>query len=131
MICVYISEHTHTSFTYLPSNPRLSVAGRKKKTKKGGMSSVLMLFFIKMAALAAVALKLLTLISFKALLLAKIALTISGVIALKKLFDQKQTSTYEVIAHPHYEEFGQHDRSFGRDTAYRGQQDAWTHAGRG
>lgn len=77
---------------------------------------------MKAAMLAAIALKVLALLAFKALVIGKIALTISGIIALKKLLEQKHhTSTYEVIAHPHYEEH--HERSFGQEMAYKGQQD--------
>lgn len=95
---------------------------RKKKGKKGGMSGLLLMFYLKMATLAAIAMKVLTLIAFKALLLGKIALTISGVLALKKLFEQKHTSTYEVITHPQYEEYAHHDRTFvAPDMAYRKQ----------
>lgn len=96
--------------------------GRKKKGKKGGMSALFLMFYLKLATLAAIAMKVLTLIAFKALLLGKIALTISGVLALKKLFEQKHTSTYEVITHPQYEEYGHHDRSFiPQDIGYRRQ----------
>lgn len=94
--------------------------GRKKKGKKGA-SSLFLLFFLKLAVLGAIAMKVLTLIAFKALVLGKIALTISGVIALKKLFEQKHTSTYEVIAHPQFEDYSHHDRSFAQDLSYRRQ----------
>lgn len=95
---------------------------RKKKGKKGGMSTLFLMFYLKLATLAAIAMKVLTLIAFKALLLGKIALTISGVLALKKLFEQKHSSTYEVITHPQYEEYGHHDRSFvPQDLTYRKQ----------
>lgn len=86
----------------------------------------MLLFFMKAAMLAAIALKVLALMAFKALLLGKIALTISGIIALKKLVEQKHhTSTYEVIAHPQYEEYAghHHERSFGQDLPYAGQQE--------
>lgn len=95
---------------------------RKKKGKKGGMSGLFLMFYLKLATLAAIAMKVLTLIAFKALLLGKIALTISGVLALKKLFEQKHTSTYEVITHPQYEEYGHHDRSIAaQEMAYKRQ----------
>lgn len=97
--------------------------GRKKKGKKGGMSALFLMFYLKLATLAAIGMKVLTLIAFKALLLGKIALTISGVLALKKLFEQKHGSTYEVITHPHqFEEYGHHDRSFvSQEVAYKKQ----------
>lgn len=97
--------------------------GRKKKGKKGGMTGLFLMFYLKLAALAAIGMKVLTLIAFKALLLGKIALTISGVLALKKLFEQQHTAKYEVIAHPQYEEYGHHDRSFAQNLAYRKQQE--------
>lgn len=41
----------------------------------------------------------------KALVLAKIALLVAGIIALKKLLASKhQETSYEVVAHPHHEE---------------------------
>lgn len=42
----------------------------------------------------------------KAVLLAKIALLVAGIIALKKLLASKHHETsYEVVAHPHHEEY--------------------------
>lgn len=93
--------------------------GRKKK-KKGGMN-MMMLLQMKAAAIGALALKAIALVAFKALIIGKIALAIAGVIALKKLFEQKHhTSTYEVVAHPHFDEHGHYDRSFSQELAYRG-----------
>lgn len=99
------------------------ILGRKKKGGGGGnrMKSLLVLLQIKAAILAAIALKFIGLVAFKALLLAKIALIIAGMVALKKLVEQKShTSTYEVYAHPHYDEHS-FDRSFRQELPYRGQ----------
>lgn len=86
------------------------------------MKSLLMLLQIKAAILAAIALKFIGLVAFKALLLAKVALTIASMVALKKLVEQKShTSTYEVYAHPHYDEHSHFDRSFRQELPYRDQ----------
>ncbi|CAG9860651.1 unnamed protein product [Phyllotreta striolata] len=99
---------------------------RKKKGGGGGMrmKTMLLLLQLKAATIGAIALKLIGLIAFKALVIAKIAFTIASIIALKKLLESKHhTSTYEVVAHPHYEEHGHFDRSFNsfnpQDFAYR------------
>lgn len=75
------------------------------------MKSMLMLLQLKVAAVGAILLKFIGLIAFKALLLSKMALLISGVIALKKLSEAKHGSTYEVVAHP-YDDHGHFDRAF-------------------
>lgn len=88
---------------------------------------MMMMLGMKGALLGALALKFIALIAFKALIIAKIAFTISAIIALKKLLGGKQqSSTYEVVAHPHYEEHGggHYDRSFGPEMAYRGHLDS-------
>ncbi|KAJ8910874.1 hypothetical protein NQ315_000505 [Exocentrus adspersus] len=99
--------------------------GRKRKGGGGGgmrMKSLLMLIQLKAAVLAAIFLKFIGLVAFKALLVAKIALTISSIVALKKLVEHKpHTSTYEVYAHPHYDEHAHFDRSYHPDMPYRGQ----------
>lgn len=75
-------------------------------------------------AVGGILLKLVALVAFKALMVAKIALLLSLAIAIKKLVDTKQqSSTYEIIAHPHYEDYHQHDRSFAHEIAYRGYAD--------
>ncbi|CAH1111140.1 unnamed protein product [Psylliodes chrysocephalus] len=101
---------------------------RKKKGGGGGgmrMRTMLLLLQLKAATIGAIALKVIGLIAFKALVIAKIAFTIASIIALKKLLESKHhTSTYEVVAHPHYEEHGHFDRSFNtfnaQDFAYKG-----------
>lgn len=71
-------------------------------------------------AIGGILLKLVALVAFKALIVAKIALLLALAIAIKKLLDTKhQTSTYEVIAHPHYEDYHHHDRSFAQEMAYK------------
>ncbi|KAB0794507.1 hypothetical protein PPYR_11346 [Photinus pyralis] len=95
--------------------------GRKKKGKKGNMMGLLMLFKMKAAMLAALAMKGLAVIAFKALVIAKIALTITLIIGLKKLAEAKHhSSTYEVVAH---DDHHGHFRSFGQELAYRGYKD--------
>ncbi|VEN34764.1 unnamed protein product [Callosobruchus maculatus] len=96
------------------------VEGRKKKGNKGGggmgMRGMMMLFYLKAAALGAIALKFIGAVAFKALLVGKIALTIALVIALKKLTDQQHhTSTYEVVAPHHYDDVSHYDRAFKAD----------------
>lgn len=92
---------------------------RKKKNKKG--MPMMMLFQLKAATIGALALKGVAILAFKALAIAKIALTVAGVIFLKKLFEHKHhSSTYEVVAHPHYEDHGHYDRSFSAEMAYKG-----------
>ncbi|CAH2000695.1 unnamed protein product [Acanthoscelides obtectus] len=100
------------------------VEGRKKKGNKGGggmgMRGMMMMFYLKAAALGAIALKFIGAVAFKALLVGKIALTIALVIALKKLTDQQHhTSTYEVVAPHHYDDASHYDRSFKVDPSYK------------
>ncbi|XP_074031309.1 uncharacterized protein isoform X2 [Leptinotarsa decemlineata] len=118
---------THTlEFRFLDESVNESAEeGRKKKGGGGGggmrLRPMMMLLQLKAAALGAIALKFIALIAFKALLVAKIALTIAGIVALKKLVEQKHhSSTYEVVAHPHYEDHSHFDRSFNQDLAYKG-----------
>jgi len=73
----------------------------KKKEKKKYLLPLLLLFKLKMAALLPLAIGFLALLSFKALIIGKIALLLSGIIGLKKLLESKKEN-YEVVAHPHY-----------------------------
>lgn len=71
------------------------IPGRKKKKKL--LMPLLLLLKLKAATLIPMVLGTLALLSFKALLLGKVALLISGLIALKKLFHQEPNSqTFEV-----------------------------------
>ncbi|XP_013100096.1 uncharacterized protein LOC106082251 [Stomoxys calcitrans] len=79
----------------------------KKKEKKKYLMPLLLLFKLKMAALLPLAIGFLALLSFKALVIGKIALILSSIIGLKKLLEKKDN--YEVVAHPHYDE-----HSYGR-----------------
>lgn len=89
------------------------VSGRKKSKKS--IMPLLLLLKLKMGMLGAVALKTLAIVSFKALVIAKIALTISLIIALKKLTDSgHQHASYEVVSHD------DHHRSFKQELPYRG-----------
>lgn len=65
----------------------------------------------------------------RALVIGKLALLLSGIIALKKLLEHKHSSSYEVVAHPtahhgySYDEHGQFRRSIdaAQKLAYAGQ----------
>lgn len=81
----------------------------KKKEKKKYLMPLLLLFKLKMAALLPLAIGFLALISFKALVIGKIALVLSSIIGLKKLLESKKES-YEVVSHPHVHE----EHSYGR-----------------
>lgn len=82
-----------------------------------------LLLQLKAAIIGAMIIKLIGLVAFKALLVAKIALTIASVIGLRKLLESKhRSSTYEVVAHPYYTEDHVHDRSFSQQIAYKGQE---------
>jgi hypothetical protein len=79
--------------------------------RKGGKKSkkyllpLLLLFKLKAAALLPLAIGFLALISFKALIIGKLALILSGIIALKKLLEHKHSSSYEVVAHPSHHSY--------------------------
>lgn len=93
----------------------ISARGKGKKTKKL-LLPLLLLFKLKAAALLPLVLGFLALIAFKALIIGKLALLLSGIIGLKKLFESKNSSqNYEVVAHPHtsFDEHGHYGRSFG------------------
>lgn len=108
--------------------------GKKKKLKM--LLPLLLLLKLKAAALIPLALGALALLAFKALIVGKLALVLSGIIALKKLLSQqKHTQSYEVVAHPHYshshssygggdEHGGHYSRSLKdpQDLAYRAHQ---------
>lgn len=87
--------------------------GKGKKTKKL-LLPLLLLFKLKAAALLPLVLGFLALIAFKALIIGKLALLLSGIIGLKKLFESKNGSqNYEVVAHPHssFDEHSHYGRS--------------------
>lgn len=88
---------------------------RKGKKAKKFLLPLLLLFKLKAAALLPLAIGALALIAFKALVIGKLALLLSGILGLKKLFESKGTQSYEVVAHPHasYDEHhGHYARSF-------------------
>jgi len=105
--------------------------GKKKKAKKV-LLPLLLLLKLKAAALLPLALGALALIAFKALIIGKLALLISGIIGLKKLLESKGGSqSYEIVAHPqhsytssydeHTAHAGGHYRSFdSQNLAYSG-----------
>lgn len=70
----------------------------------------------------------LALIAFKALIIGKLALLLSGIIGLKKLFESKNSSqSYEVVAHPSHQSYDEHSGGghYGR-SADGGQQLAYS-----
>lgn len=89
---------------------------RDKKKSKKYLLPLLLLFKLKAAALLPLAIGFLAMIAFKALVIGKIALLLSGIIGLKKLLDSKHSSqSYEVVAHPHYSHGSSYDEhSYGR-----------------
>lgn len=80
-------------------------AGRKSKKGKKFLLPLLLLLKLKAAALLPLAIGALALISFKALIIGKLALILSGIIALKKLLEHKHSSSYEVVAHPSHHSY--------------------------
>ncbi|KAJ6637530.1 hypothetical protein Bhyg_10261 [Pseudolycoriella hygida] len=95
--------------------------GGGKKHRKYLMP-LLLLFKLKAAALLPLVLGFLALVAFKALIIGKLALLLSGIIGLKKLFESKHSSqSYEVVASPHqsFDEHGHYGRSSaGHSLAY-------------
>lgn len=79
--------------------------GRKSKKGKKFLLPLLLLLKLKAAALLPLAIGALALISFKALIIGKLALILSGIIALKKLLEHKHSSSYEVVAHPSHHSY--------------------------
>lgn len=79
----------------------------------------MLLFKLKAAALLPLVLGFLALIAFKALIIGKLALLLSGIIGLKKLFESKNSGqSYEVVQpHQSYEEHGHYGRSLGESAA--------------
>lgn len=70
---------------------------------------LLLLFKLKAAALLPLVLGFLALVAFKALIIGKLALLLSGIIGLKKLFESKHSSqSYEVVAHPSHQSYDEH-----------------------
>lgn len=102
----------------------VSARGKKKKIVKS-LLPILLLLKLKAAALIPIALGALALIAVKALIIGKIALVISLIIALQKLLAYKSQS-YEVVAHPvhdyghevHHDHHGWARSAAGSDLAY-------------
>lgn len=81
----------------------ISARGKKKKLKQ--LIPLLAIAKLKIMALIPLFLGIIAFAAAKAVLLAKVALLIAGIIALKKLLASKHHETsYEVVAHPHHEE---------------------------
>lgn len=71
---------------------------------------LLLLLKVKAIFLIPILLGGLALLAFKALVIGKIALIISGILALQKLLANKGQQSYEVVAHPvaHHDEHEHH-----------------------
>jgi Protein of unknown function (DUF1676) len=82
----------------------LTARGKGKKSKKY-LLPLLILAKLKAAALLPLAIGFLALISFKALIIGKLALILSGIIGLKKLLEHKHSASYEVVAHPSHHSY--------------------------
>lgn len=91
---VYFSWHVHPCFS--------TARGKKKKIKQ--LLPLLALAKLKITALIPLLLGVIAFAAVKAVFLAKIALLVAGIIALKKLLSHKSHESYEVVAHPHHEE---------------------------
>ncbi|XP_058793751.1 uncharacterized protein LOC131665711 [Phymastichus coffea] len=107
---------THTVELSMPEEVSRSLGearGKKKKIVKS-LLPLLLLLKLKAAALIPIALGGLALLAFKALVIGKIALILSAVIALQKLFGNKHQS-YEVVTHdvPHHHD-EHHSSGWGR-----------------
>ncbi|CAK1594299.1 unnamed protein product [Parnassius mnemosyne] len=88
--------------------------GKKKKIKQ--LIPLLAIAKLKIMALIPLFLAIIAFAAAKAVLLAKVALLVAGIIALKKLLASKHHETsYEVVAHPHHEEhFASSGHGWGR-----------------
>lgn len=92
----------------------LDEARRRKKKAKRILMPLLLLLKLKAAALLPVAIGFLALIAFKALIVGKIALILSGIIGLKKLLEAKNsTQNYEIVSHPQYSHSASYDEHGG------------------
>ncbi|VVC37914.1 Protein of unknown function DUF1676 [Cinara cedri] len=92
----------------------------RRKQQKTMRQAVMMASVMMMAVLGPMAFSVIALLAGKALLVSKIALVLSGLIALKKLFQTEQGSGHSVETIPHY-----YDRNLDVDAhamAYLGQQ---------
>lgn len=88
---------TKCYFYFLPAR------GKKKKIKQ--LMPLLALAKLKITALIPLFLGIIAFAAAKAVLLAKVALLVAGILALKKLLASKHHETsYEVVAHPHHDE---------------------------
>ncbi|KAK0183028.1 hypothetical protein PV327_001106 [Microctonus hyperodae] len=102
---------THTVEFSMPEEVSRSLdeaRGKKKRIVKS-LLPILLLFKMKAMVLIPIILGALALVAFKALIIGKIALVISGIIALQKLLASKHQQSYDVVAHPvHHEEHHDH-----------------------
>jgi len=90
----------------------LLLPGRGKKDKLG----LLMLGGLFKSGMLAIGLKGIALLAGKALMVAKIALVLSIIIGLSKLFSSgngEGTTTYEIVKHPHITHSHTHSSSYG------------------
>ncbi|KAH0557704.1 hypothetical protein KQX54_010501 [Cotesia glomerata] len=113
---------THTVELSLPEEVSRSFDEARGKKKKLAKTLMPLLFLLKMkfAILMPIVLGALALLAFKALVIGKIALIISAILGLQKLWANKNHQSYEVVAHPaHHEEHHGWGRSAtGAELAY-------------
>lgn len=106
---------SHTLQFKVPKDSIQDVQRSLEEARKGGKKGkkyllpLLLLFKLKAAALLPLAIGFLALISFKALIIGKLALILSGIIGLKKLLESKHSSSYEVVAHPSHHSYAYDD----------------------
>lgn len=94
------------------------IIGRGKKKEKAMHQAMMMAGMMAAAVMGPMAFKLIALMAGKALLLSKIALVLSGIIALKKLI-QPQQSGHETESVSHH--YGRSMRPEANDMAFSGQ----------
>lgn len=117
--CVGISYYVyHLSKLGNGTNIRLFVVGRGKKKEKAVHQAMMMAGMMAAAVMGPMAFKIIALMAGKALLLSKIALVLSGIIALKKLV-QPQQSSHETESVSHH--YGRSMQLDAHDKAYSGQ----------
>ena len=87
-------------FYFVMDSPFLFTQGRAKMKKYGG---AVLLGLLMKGGMMAMAYKAVALLAGKALMVAKIALVLSSIIALKKLVSSggDEKVTYEIVKHPH------------------------------
>jgi hypothetical protein len=87
-------------FYFVTDSPFLFTQGRAKMKKYGG---ALLVGMLMKGGMMAMAYKAVALLAGKALMVAKVALVLSSIVALKKLVSSggDEKVTYEIVKHPH------------------------------